>query len=71
MSKKPTIKHEYNREKDRFEITLKRFSLKKKWLRTALIDALQGTLDKKSVRRKRGRHVDDPIKNTRLEQVGD
>lgn len=71
MSKKPTIKHDYDRKKDRFEITLKRFSLKKKWLRTELIDALQGTLDKKSVRRKRGRHVDDPIKNTRLEEVGD
>jgi hypothetical protein len=71
MSKKPTIKHEYDRKRDRFEITLKRFSLKKKWLRTELIDALQGRLDKKSVRHKRGQHVDDPIKNTRLEEVGD
>jgi len=71
MSKKPTIKHDYDQKKDRFEITLKRFSLKKKWLRTELIDALQGTLDKKSVRHKRGRHVEDPIKNTRLEEVGD
>ncbi len=71
MSKKPTIKHEYNRKKDRFEITLKRFSLERKWLRTELINALQGTLDKKSVRDKRGSHVEDPIKNTRLEEVGD
>jgi hypothetical protein len=71
MSKKPTIKHEYERKKDRFEITLKRFSLRKKWLRTELIDALQGRLDDRSVRRKRGRHVKDPIKNTRLEEVGD
>ena len=71
MSKKATIKHEYHRKKDRFEIKLKRFSLKKKWLRTELIDALQGTLDKKSVRHKRGNHVKDPIKNTRLEEVGD
>jgi len=30
MSKKPAIEHEYNRKKDRFEITLNRFSLKKK-----------------------------------------
>jgi hypothetical protein len=45
--------------------------LKKKWLRTELLDSLQGTLDKKTVRRKCGKHVDDPIKNTRLEEVGD
>ena len=71
MSKKPAIKHDYDREKDRFEIKLKGFSLKKKRLRTELIDALRGMLDKKSVRHKRGRHVKDPIKNTRLEEVGD
>lgn len=71
MSKKPTIKHDYDPKKDRFEITLKRFSLKKKWLRTELIDALQGRLDDKSVRHKRGRYVKDPIKSTRLEEVGD
>jgi len=71
MSKKPAVKHGYNREKDRFEITLKRFSLKKKWLRTELIDTLLGMLDKNSVRKKGGRHVKDPIKNTRIEEVGD
>lgn len=71
MSKKPALEHAYNRKKDRFEITLKRFSLKKKWLRRELIDSVLGTLDKKSVRHKRGRHVDDPIKNTRIEEVGD
>ena len=71
MSKKPKVEHGYNRKKDRFEATLKRFTLKKKWLRTELIDALLGTLDKKSVRQKRGRHVKDPIKNTRIEEVGD
>ena len=46
-------------------------TLEKKWLRRELIDELLGTLDKKSVRRKRGRDVEDPIKNTRLEKVGD
>jgi hypothetical protein len=71
MSKKPAIKHDYNPDKDRFEITLKRYSLKKKWLRTELIDSLLAMLDKKSTRHKRGRHVKDPIKNTRLEEVGD
>jgi len=71
MSKKPTVKHGYNRKKDRFEITLKRFSLKKKWLRTELVDTLLGLLDKKSAHQNGGRHVRDPIKNTRLEEVGD
>jgi hypothetical protein len=71
MSKKPALEHAYDRKKDRFKITLKRFSLKKKWLRRELIDELLGTLDKKAVRRKRGQHVKDPIKNTRLEEVGD
>ena len=71
MSKKPAIKYEYDRKKDRFEITVKHFSLKKKWLRTELIDALQARLDEKSVRHKRGGQVKDPIKNTRLEEVGD
>jgi hypothetical protein len=71
VSKKPTIKHDYDRKKDRFEIMLKHFSLKKKRLRTELIDALHGTLDKKSGRHKHGRHGDHPIKNTRLEEVGD
>jgi hypothetical protein len=71
MSKKPAIKHEYDTKKDRLEITLKHFSLKKKRSRTELIDILKETLDKKPTRHKRGRHVDDPIKSTRLEQVGD
>jgi hypothetical protein len=71
MSKKPVVEHDYDRKKDRFEITLKRFSLKKKRLRRELVDTLLGSLDKKSVRHKRGRHVKDPIKNTRIEEVGD
>ena len=71
MSKKPAVAHAYNRKKDRFEITLKRFSLKKKWLRRELIEGLLATIDKTSARHKRGRHTQDPIKNTRLEEVGD
>jgi len=71
MSKKPAIKQTYNGKKDRFEITLKRFSLKKKWQRTELIDAVREKLGKESRPHERGRHVEDPIKNTRLEEVGD
>ena len=71
MSKKQVVEHAYNRKKDRFEITLKRFALTKKWLRTDLLDTLLGTLDKKSVRKKHGRRVKDPIKDTRIQEVGD
>jgi lysyl-tRNA synthetase class II len=71
MPKKPAIEHDYDRKKDRFKITMKHFDLEKKWLRRELVDALTQTLDKKSVRKKRGNKVKDLIKNTRLEQVGD
>lgn len=71
MSKKPEIIHDYDRKKDRLEIKLKHFGLEKKWLRRELIDTITQTLDKKSVRKKRGHKVKDPIKNTRLEEVGD
>jgi hypothetical protein len=71
VSKKSSVEHKYNQKKDRFEIKLKHFSLKKKRLRSQLVDSLVAVLDKKSKGHKRGRHVDDPIKNTRLEEVGD
>jgi hypothetical protein len=71
MSKEPAIRHDYDRKKDRFEITLKHFDLKKKWLRREVVDTILATLDKKSVRKKRGNRVKDPIKKTRLEEVGD
>jgi hypothetical protein len=71
VSKKPSVEHTYHHKKDRFEIKLKRFSLKKKWLRSELVDSLMAVIDKKSKHHKRGKHVDDPIKNTRLEEIGD
>lgn len=66
---KPTIEHEYHPKKDRFEITLRHFDLKKKRLRHEVIDALTVTL--KSAHHKKGRHVKDPIPKNRLEEVGD
>ena len=71
MSKKPALKHNYDQKNDRLKITLKRFSLGKKRLRTDVIDNLLQTLDKKSVRRKRGKRAKDPYKETRLPEVGD
>ena len=70
MSKKPAIDHDYNHDKDRFEITVKRFDLKKKRRRRELIDIIFQALDPKS-RKRRGHRVKDPIRNTRLEEVGD
>ena len=70
MSAKPVVQHSYNRKKDRFDIRLKRFSLKKKWVRSELLDSLLATLDKKSIRTKR-KVAKDPIKETRIEEVGD
>jgi hypothetical protein len=52
------------------EITLKHFSLKKKWLRTELVDSLMATLDKQSVRHKRGPGVKDPIKRPGSKKSG-
>ena len=71
MSKKPIVRHEYKSKKDRFDISLRHFDLEKKWLRRELLDTILQTLDKKSVRSKRGRRVKDPIKDTRLQEIGD
>jgi hypothetical protein len=47
MSKKPVVEHDYSRKKDRLDITLKHFSLKRKKSRKKLIEDLLGALDKK------------------------
>jgi hypothetical protein len=69
MTKKPAIEHVYDRKKDRFDIQLKHFSLEKKRLRAQILENISVTLDKKS--QKHGKHVRTPIKDTRLEEVGD
>jgi hypothetical protein len=70
MSKKSAVEHSYNRKKDRFDIRLKRFSLKKKRRRSKLLDNLLAALDERSRGRKR-KHLGDPIKQPRIEEVGD
>jgi hypothetical protein len=40
VSKKPAISHDYDRKKDRFEITVRDFGLEKKRLRRELVTAL-------------------------------
>ena len=69
MPKKSAVEHSYNRKKDRFDIRLKRFSLKKKRLRSELLDNLLAMLDEKSGGRKH--KARGPIKQTRIEEVGD
>ena len=70
MAKKSAIEHSYSRKKDRFDIRLKRFSLKKKRRRSELLDNLLAALDERSKGRKR-KHGGGPIKRTRIEEVGD
>jgi len=71
VSKKPAIDHDYKQRKDRFDIRLKHFDLGKKWARQLVLNAITRVLDKKSVRKKRGRKVNDPISETRIQEVGD
>jgi hypothetical protein len=70
MAKKPAIEHSYNRKKDRFDVRLKRFSLKKKRLRSGLLDNLLAELHEGAKGRKR-KHLRDPIKQTKIPEVGD
>ena len=46
MSKEPSLRHEYHAKKDRLEITIKRFALKKKSDREDLIRHLSSRLEK-------------------------
>ena len=71
MPKNPAVKQAYNRKKDRFDITPKHWSLEKKSLRTGLLETLLAALDAKSKDKKRERRVTGPVKETRIEEVGD
>jgi hypothetical protein len=74
MSKKPSVEHEYDKKKDRLEITIKHYSLKKKSERKDLMKHLLRRLesgadiDKKG---KRGKGQKDPWKQTKIPEIGD
>ena len=78
MLKKPSVRNEYHAKKDRLEITIKHYSLKKKSerkdLMKHLLQGLEGgagiakAAEKKA---KRGRLPKNPWKETKLPPVGD
>jgi len=76
MSKEPSLRHEYHAKKDRLEITIKRFALKKKSDREDL--HLSSRLEKgpalarADAKRAKGHKLPKgPMKETRLVQIGD
>jgi hypothetical protein len=80
MSKKPSVDHDYHPKKDRFEITIKHYALKKKSDREALMKHILRRLEKspalakatvKKARAKPGKLPKSPIKGSRLVEVGD
>ena len=74
MPKKPSVQHEYDAKKDRLEITIKHYSLKKKSDRKDLIKhLLQGLeasagLGKNTKQAKRSKN---PWKETKIPETGD
>jgi hypothetical protein len=65
MSKKQSVQHEYDAKKDRLEITIKHYSLKKSERKDLMKHLLQG-LDAK-----REKRTKNPWKQTRIPEVGD
>lgn len=73
MSKKRSVAHNYRHKKDKLEISIKNYSLGKK-KRKALIKTI--TADVEQLREaskdgQKGKRVKNPIKESRLPQVGD
>jgi hypothetical protein len=71
MSKKPSVQHEYDRKKDRLEITIKHYSLKKKSERKDLIKYLLQRLEGGAGLAKQGKRPKNPWKETKIPEVGD
>ena len=74
MSKEPSVQYEYHAKRDRLEIIIKHYSLKKKSeredLMKHLLQRLEGGADfaKKG---NRGKPLKNPWKETRIPEVGD
>jgi hypothetical protein len=78
MSKKPSVQYEYHAKKDRLEITIKHYSLKKKLERKDLMEHLLQRLEggaglAKAAEKKanRGKLPKTPWKETKLPPMGD
>ena len=74
MSKKPSVQHKYDAKKDRLEITIKHYSLKKKSERKDLMTHLLQGLEEGAglgKRAKRGTRSKNPWKQTKIPEIGD
>jgi hypothetical protein len=72
MSKKPSVQHEYDAKKDRLEITIKHYSLKKKSERKDVMKHLHQRLEGGAgLAKKRGKRLKNPWKQTKIPEIGD
>jgi hypothetical protein len=71
MSKRPSIQHEYHPKRDRLEITIKHYSLKKKSEREDLVKYLLQKLIGGTDVAKKLKRAKNPWKETRIPEVGD
>ena len=74
MSKNPSVQHDYDAKKDRLEITIKHYSLKKKSERKDLMKHLLQGLEGREVpgkKAKQGKRPKNPWKQTRIPETGD
>ena len=71
MSKRPAIQHEYHPKRDRLEITIKHYSLKKKSEREDLVKYLLQRLKGGADLAKKLKRAKNPWKETRIPEIGD
>ena len=71
MSKMPSIHHEYHPKRDRLEITIDHYSLKKKSEREDLVKYLLQRLMGGTDLAKTLKRAKNPWKETRIPEVGD
>ena len=74
MSKKPSVQQEYDKKKDRLEITIKHYSLKKKSERKDLMKHLLQRLERSAdidKTGKQGKRPKNPWKEAKIPEVGD
>lgn len=78
MSKEPSVDHDYHAKKDRLEITIKHYALKKKSDRDVLIKHILRRLERNPAlakatakKAKRGKPPKSPARGARLAEVGD
>jgi len=72
MSKKPSVQQEYDAKKNRLEITIKHYSLKKKSERKDLMKHLLQSLEGGAgLAKKRGKLPKNPWKETKIPVGGD